>query len=223
MNLRLKEFIKFEGTLTCKTGLRIGGAREQMEIGGMDEPVIRDPVTNEPYIPGSSLKGKLRSLLEYKLGKISPNGEPCGCAQDDCLICRIFGPHKQVQHGLGPSRILVRDARLSPKSKEELEKLTERTGLQFTEAKTEVLIDRRTGTAARGALRIMERVPAGASFDFRISLRIFAEDEEKGFKDKMVELIKEGLGLLKEDYLGGSGSRGYGEVEVKYSISSTKL
>lgn len=216
MALQLSKYVKIEGTLTCKTGLRIGGSKEEIEIGGMDNPIIREPVNGLPYIPGSSLKGKLRSLLEYKYGKVGPEGRPCGCAREDCLVCRVFGPHFQPRHNLGPSRILVRDATLTEESRTTLEKLQEQ-GLRYAEVKTENIIDRRTGIAAQGGLRTMERVPAGTKFDFSISLRIFEGDPE----DQLVSFVKEGLSLLQDDALGGSGSRGYGWVKLDYKVSES--
>ena len=92
MSLKLEKYIKFQGTLVCKTGLRVGGSREDIEIGGLDNPIIRDSVTKLPYIPGSSLKGKLRSLLEYRYcaDEIKEKGEPCGCARENCPVCRLF-------------------------------------------------------------------------------------------------------------------------------------
>jgi CRISPR-associated protein Csm3 len=214
MALKLLKHRKIDGKLTLKTGMRIGGSKEEIEIGGMDNPIIREPLTDFPYIPGSSLKGKLRSILEYKYGKVGPDGKPCGCKQPDCLVCRVFGPHMQAMHDLGPSRIIVRDAPLSEESKRELGKLQEK-GLLFAEVKTENIIDRRTGVAAKGGLRTQERVPAGASFDFHMSLRIFEGDDEK----KLLSFIEEGLKLLGEEYLGGSGTRGYGWVKVDYTIT----
>lgn len=202
--------IKLTGTLVCRTGLRIGGSKEDIEIGGMDNPIIRDPLSKLPYVPGSSLKGKLRSALEYKEGKVGAEGNPCGCARPDCMVCTIFGPHRQPVHDLGPSRIVVRDALLTQDSKTELGKLLEE-GLQYAEVKTENTIDRRTGVARKGGLRQTERVPAGAKFDLNISLRIFEGDDE----GEMLNLVKEGLRLMQEDYLGGSGTRGYGWVKIE--------
>ena len=217
MNLKLLKHRRIDGKLTLKTGMRIGGSKEDIEIGGMDNPIIREPLNDLPYIPGSSLKGKLRSMLEYKYGKVTDTGKPCGCAQPDCLICRVFGPHIQgarAEHGLGPSRIIVRDAYLTEESKKELAKLQEK-GLLYAEVKTENIIDRRTGVAARGGLRTQERVPAGASFELHISLRIFEDDDEK----KLLSFVEEGLKLLGDEYLGGSGTRGYGWVKVDYTLS----
>ena len=213
MQLKIKRYVTITGVLICKTGLRIGGSREELEIGGMDKPIIRDPVDGLPYIPGSSLKGKLRSILEYKYGRVGSQGNPCGCAQplDACPVCTIFGPHLKPVHELGPSRLIVRDALLSEQSLDGLSKLNREEGLQYAEVKTENIIDRRTGIARQGGLRTQERVPKGTSFDLNMSLRIFENDDEA----KMVSHIKEALELLESDYLGGSGTRGYGWVEVK--------
>ena len=222
MSLKLAKYIKFEGTLVCKTGLRIGGSREDIEIGGLDNPIIRDPVTKLPYIPGSSLKGKLRSSLEYKYGKVAIDGSPCGCAQADCPVCKLFGPHigglpredRREAEGrsqkLGPTRIVMRDAPLTNDSKEELETKLE-SGSQYTEIKQEVSIDRRTGTASRAGPRPMERVPAGTKFSLNIALRIFEDDN----KDELIKHVRESLDLMQQDYLGGSGTRGYGWVQIE--------
>jgi len=207
------EYTEITGTLVCKTGLRIGGTREDIEIGGLDNPIIRDSVTKRPYIPGSSLKGKLRSLLEYTEGKVSPNGEPHGCREKGCLICAVFGAHgppSKVGEEHGPTRLIVRDALLTDKSKKELEDKLE-SGSQYTELKQEVSINRKTGTASGAGPRTMERVPAGTEFALNIVLRIFAGDN----KDELFKFVRKGIDLLPKDYLGGSGTRGYGWVEIK--------
>src|SRR5437588_8656103 len=95
--LKLIKHILVRGTIKCLTGLRIGGTKDDIEIGGMDNPIIRDPRTRRPYIPGSSLKGKLRSTLEYRDGKVGERGEPCGCGRPECSVCRLFGPHKNTR------------------------------------------------------------------------------------------------------------------------------
>jgi CRISPR-associated protein Csm3 len=223
-------YIKIEGVLVCKTGLKIGGSKEDDNSAIADvPPILRHPITQEPYIPGSSLKGKLRSLLEYQYRQdiVMRDGRPCGCIQKNCLICTIFGPHIQGRdraHSLGPTRLIVRDSMLCRSSKEKLDggsyevgtyewiKQFEEESGRSSELKHENMIDRRTGMAAdRVGKRILERIPAGAKFDFRMSLRIFHGDDEKRFED----FIKEGLTLLTQDALGGSGSRGYGEIELQ--------
>lgn len=213
MAFTIQQYIEISGTLQCLTGLHIGGNKDDIEIGGMDNPVIRHPVTKQPYIPGSSLKGKIRSLLEYKYGKVTEDGKPCGCVQRDCPVCVLFGPHIQSRdkqnHGLGPTRLLFRDAALLPESIEYLAPMTEE-GLEYAEIKTENIIDRKTGRAADRGLRSQERVPAGAKFEFHLMLRVFEGDHAA----QMLDRVREGLLLLEQDYLGSSGSRGYGQVKI---------
>lgn len=208
---KLKYYRTFNGTLTALTGLRVGGSKESIEIGGLENTIIRHPINDLPYIPGSSIKGKMRSLLEHKYGQVSPNGEPCGCGR--CMVCRVFGPHKNVRHDLGPTRIIVRDSKLTDKSKGELETAQKEKGVFFAEVKTENLVNRKTGTAEHP--RTQERVPEGAQFDFEISLRVFEGDDENA----VIAFVKEGLDLLQQDYLGGSGSRGYGKVKLEYTVA----
>lgn len=207
-SLKLVKYATIKANLVAKSGLRVGGTEAAMSIGGAENPIIRDFWGN-PYIPGSSLKGKLRSLLEYKLGK-TPEGKPCGCGQEDCLVCRIFGPHWNQRHSLGPSRLIVRDAPLSADTVASVNDIAAE-GRLYSETKTETMIDRRTGVAATGSLRTQERLPAGARFDMEMSLRIFEGDDEKA----MVECIRDGLAMLEKDYLGSSGTRGYGWVGVE--------
>lgn len=203
--MQLKKHLIITGTIKCETGLHIGGSVEEMEIGGVDLPVIKHPISKEPYIPGSSLKGKMRSELEKKYNKTN-NGEPCKCGEVDCPVCKIFGPHKNTKHNLGPTRILVRDCSLSNKSREEYNRLMKEKGIDYIEKKTENIIDRMRGTASHP--RTQERVPAGAEFDLEITLQMFSNDDEKRCK----EIVREGLLLVQKSYLGGSGSRGYGKV-----------
>ena len=211
--LELKRYCSLKANLICKTGLRVGGTEAGMSIGGAENPVIKDS-RGVPYIPGSSVKGKLRSLLEYKYKKVSQEprheGEPCGCGRPDCPVCFMFGPHRNTRHDLGPTRIIVRDAYLSEKSQKEWD-ATRKEGAEFTETKTETMIDRRTGTAAGGSLRTQERIPTGTEFVLNINLRIFDDDNV----DAMKKLVEEALSYLQQDTLGGSGTRGYGWVEVK--------
>ena len=204
------EYVEIKKTLVCKAGLHIGSAKDDIEIGGLDNPVIRDPLTKLPYIPGSSLKGKLRSLLEWKESKVSPTGDPHGCTDPKCLICTVFGAHGNVRRELGPTRIIVRDALLTEESKK---RLTEElgSGTLYTGLKQEVSINRRTGKASQAGPRTMEFVPAGTEFQLVIALRIFDNDP----KDQLVSFIESGLKLLGSDYLGGSGTRGYGWMEIR--------
>jgi len=207
--LELKKYCLLKANLVCKTGLRVGGTEASMSIGGAENPVIKDS-RGLPYIPGSSLKGKLRSLLEYKYKKVNERGEPCGCGKPDCPVCLMFGPHWNANHDLGPSRIIVRDAYLSEKSQKDWDN-ARKEGVEFTETKTETMINRRTGKAADRSLRTQERVPAGTEFVLNISLRIFDDDNAEAMKKE----VEGALASLQQDTLGGSGTRGYGWVEIK--------
>jgi CRISPR-associated protein Csm3 len=208
--MKLAGYGSIAGQITCLTGLRIGGTRESVGIGETDNPIIRHPVSRLPYIPGSSLKGKIRSLLEMKYSPYSQEtGEPCNCGR--CPICELFGCG-DARRSTQPTRLIFRDAHLNDKTREELEEALPGT---FAEVKTEIRMDRKAGKAAGGALRQQERVPEGAVFDFSISIRLFEEDNESKRKEYMVKLA-EAFEMLEKDYLGGSGTRGYGKVKITH-------
>ena len=194
----------------AETGLHIGGSSSGLEIGGVDNPVIRDPLTNRPYIPGSSLRGKMRSQLEKALGapqNTKINQSTIHTCQDEtayqtCDICHIFGTSGK-EHGFGPTCLVVRDAILTDDSAAALQKAN--TDLAYTELKTEVAIDRITSAASP---RNIERVPAGADFGpLELVFSIYDEADFARFK-----MVLDGLQLVEDDYLGGSGSRGSGKV-----------
>ncbi|MDK2960694.1 MAG: CRISPR-associated protein Csm3 [Bacillota bacterium] len=203
--MKLIRHREITGIIHCKTGLRIGGSRETLEIGGIDAPIIRHPITELPYIPGSSLKGKMRSLLEQATGNVSDNGSPHNCGR--CPVCVNFGSLKSESS----TRFLFRDAPLTAESEEKLRRAQEEKGLNFSELKTEVVINRKTGRADRVGPRTFERVPEGTEFAFSMTVRVFEGDDEQ----KMLDLLRQGFELLEKDYLGSSGSRGYGQIEFR--------
>lgn len=205
--MKLVKYIEIKGTIVCETGLCIGGSKDDIEIGGMDNPIIRHPITREPYLPGSSLKGKQRSLLELKNGQFSNDG--CACACGNCDACKIFGSLRNETSG--PTRLLVRDAYLTDESREILNEARLESGIDFAEVKTENWINRKTGRAGTRGLRTQERVPAGTKFNYSATLRIFEGDNERDIVNK----IKEAMKLLQKDYLGSSGSRGYGKIKFE--------
>jgi len=221
---RLLGYQTLSGIIRCETGLKIGGTRDTLEIGGVDNPVIKHPITGMPYIPGSSLKGKLRSLLELKYGKFDQERGapyqgrlPDGKEDLSCPISRIFGPHRNPVHNFGPTRIIVRDAHLTPEWLEIFKRRREELGDYFLESKSENVVNRKTGVADTGGLRTMERIPAGTEFYFEIVLRNFDWNQEKmGDESKEnLKTVTEALSMLKSDYLGGSGSRGYGKISFR--------
>lgn len=189
------------GQIEVLTGLHIGASHADIEIGGLDNPIIKDPWTRLPYIPGSSLKGKLRALMEMKTGKFAPNGGPCNCAEPNCPICPVFGIPAGTERSpdFGPTRIIVRDAYLSKKWKKLFEE-----GELIPEVKYENAINRINGVANP---RPLERVPAGVEFDFSISLKVFENDPSEYF-----DTVLKAMAMLESDALGGSGSRGCGQI-----------
>jgi len=202
------------GKIVVKSGLHIGGGNDKVEIGGMDNPVIRNPLTREPYIPGSSIKGKMRALLEWKEGKVKDsNGEPCKCGKPDCPVCRVFGSgnsgNRDAQDkakSRGPSRLIIRDAILTQESKDSFT-----AGKPILEDKIENGLNRIT---AQANPRHIERVVPGVKFDFELVYRIIdIDDNGKKDEDFFNSVVLEGLRLLQNDYLGGGGSRGNGRVE----------
>lgn len=199
MSVKLEKKVIYTGTITLKTGLHIGGTNSTLNIGGPDKFVVRNPITNIPYIPGSSLKGKMRSLVEIANGETN-NGKPSN--NPESKAGKLFGTagDGDDKH---PSRLIVRDADLDVSNNEMFSK----TDLKYTESKTEVVIDRVT---AKANPRTFERVPAGARFKLNMVLNVFEGEDEVELK----ATIKQAINLLEDDYLGGHGSRGYGQVKI---------
>lgn len=200
--MQIKEF---KGKIKLVTGLHIGAGNEAVHIGGIDNEVVKDSDGN-PYIPGSSLKGKIRSLLELSEGKT--DGSPSSRDKYSGPIPIVFGDLSEKRD---ITRILFRDAFLSEESKKRLQEKS----ILPTEEKNENSINRLKGIAKDGSLRRTERAIPGLTFDFSIALRLLDGDDEQQFCD----LIAKGFKLLEADALGGSGSRGYGKVaflEVAY-------
>lgn len=197
--MKLIKKIKYSGTITVITGLHIGGTNTSLGIGGVDKTVVRNPIDNLPYIPGSSLKGKLRSLLEMKHNRVDKDGKP---SSGDNEVTRLFGTSGD-NNGGRRSRLIVRDAFLNKEASKGLEKAE----LYYAEAKTENSINRITVVSNP---RTNERVPAGAVFNLELIIDVYDDDNEKELRD----ILWEGINLLHEDYLGGNGSRGYGQVKI---------
>lgn len=190
--------LKITGMIELRTGMHIGGSSQFAAIGAVDSPIFRDAVTGLPMIPGSSLKGKMRSLLstQYNDGRLSPDFN-----DDDERILRLFGSTGKDDVRAG--RLLFYDMILSNKA--ELEK----AGVSETEVKFENSIQRLTAVANP---RQIERAVRGSKFqmdliytmDAKVTQEILLED---------FETIRDGFRLLTFDYLGGNGSRGYGRVK----------
>jgi CRISPR-associated protein Csm3 len=209
------------GGIRLVTGLHIGGAAAGLDIGGVDNPIIRHPVTREPYIPGSSLRGKIRALLERAYDK-PLNKEvqdvrlhECNSEESykDCSVCHVFGvspvDQRRNWQSFKPTRLVVRDVGLTAESRAKLE--TADTDLPFSEVKWEASIDRITSAAVP---RQNERVPAGARFEpFEMIYTLYRLNGNDWQRDAdWLAVVFEGMRLLEDDYLGGYGSRGAGKI-----------
>ncbi len=221
--MQLINILKLDATLTLLSGLHIGGGDNEMHIGGTDNPVIKHPISNHPYIPGSSIKGKLRSLLEWRSGGVALNdGNTLGFKQMNQAthaetktriehIVKLFGLSGADKlelddaKAIGPTRLSFWDCPLN----EAWVKSVNEQNLMLTEVKNENSINRIAGTAENP--RNTERVPSGAHFDFSVSLKQMDTDG-----DSLLQTLLIGLKLLERDSLGGSGSRGYGKVKITF-------
>lgn len=219
--MKLTRIKELKGKIVLKSGLHIGSGNMEMHIGGTDSPVIKHPHTLEPYIPGSSLKGKVRSLLEMESGlMINTRGEVLSpkILKDISLtpeqkatceaILKIFGSsgaETGEDYNLGPTRVSFVDCYLN----DDWKKKAHENRWQLTEVKSENKIDRIKGTAEHP--RFIERVPEGTEFNFLLTFKVLDKTDEVLFKDYLLK----GLKLLEMDALGGSGSRGYGRIEFR--------
>jgi len=216
--MKLLEIKEITGKIVLKSGLHIGAGDTEMRIGGTDNPVAKHPYTMEPYIPGSSIKGKVRSLLEMRSGlMLNTDGAPLALKDWKTLqgqeksicegILKLFGASgadSEESNVLGPSRASFADCPIDSEWRQKA--LAE--NFPLNEIKSENSINRITGVAQNP--RFTERVPSGAEFRFRITVKRLAPDED------LEELLLQGLKLLEMDSLGGNGSRGYGRVELQF-------
>lgn len=221
--MKLVTIKTIKGKIKILTGLHIGAGNDVIEIGGMDNPIIRDPGTKRPYIPGSSIKGKMRSLMELFLIPdkiVKNNGNPCSCGNADCPICRVFGAavqrkNENIEKSIerGPTRLIVRDTFINS------EFLEKHKDMQIIEEKSENSLNRITAEANP---RPVERVVPGVLFDFEMAYRIFdTGDGGKTDEEFFSKVVLCGLALLQNDYLGGGGSRGNGRIEFVQLIDDT--
>lgn len=183
--------ISISGKIELLTGMHIGTGGEFAPIGAIDSPVIRDNLTQLPIIPGSTLKGKMRSILAKKYSISQAN-----FADDDCEeIKRLFGSMSKQ------SKVIFSDMYIS-----NMDELAEFNIYTPTEAKFENTIQRLSGVANP---RQIERVIRGCKFDMELIYDY--EDEKTGKED--IAMLAEAMKLLEYDYIGGHGTRGYGKIK----------
>ena len=199
----LKRTHRIQLDIELLSGMHITGGDDTFDIGGADSQVIKNPLTGEPYIPGSTLKGKIRSLLEFKYGTF--HDEKLEPVAEHKQLLSLFEPNQNDVPQM--TRAIFRDATLTKESKNKLE--TFLGNHTYTEIKAENKINRFKGTA--DAPRFIERVPAGSKFIGYIDLLEFDDDNYQ----QLYNYLKIGVELLNFNYIGGSGSRGYGRVKIE--------
>lgn len=222
---------EYKYTIKVVSGLYIGGGDSAVRIGGVDNEFIKHPINKLPFIPGSSVKGKIRSLLEYDAGILpirmeqsennkNPKGSPL-CVED---LNSKMGDKNKIRNIIMlfgssstelSSEIVIPITRVSFTDLELEASDNNMDTSSIFEVKAETGIDRTTGTANGGSLRFTERVGAGVTFKGSVILKKFKGDDEKQLLDTLIR----GFYLLHHDTLGGSGSRGYGKVEIKFENS----
>ncbi len=227
------KIIKLTGTIELLSGLHIGGGDDTMKIGGIDNGVVKDVNTDKPYIPGSSLKGKMRSLLEWDIGVVNlkrsekEQGLPLSSKhiwkwdsdnkkflKDQFVDVafedkKLFNKAQTLLKLFGDKEGEFGITRISIGDCYITKKQLELSDFKVTESKWENTIDRQTGTARHGVgARQTERVPAGVMFNYDIRIKVLEGDNE----EDLIEMVKRGFELIESDYLGGNGSRGYGRV-----------
>lgn len=207
----IEDKLVITGILELKTGMHIGKSNDFAPIGAVDSIIVTDPVTNQPIIPGSSIKGKLRTML----AKLETNGGKPGLLNphndDSDDIKSLFGASDPIKE----SKLQFYDLFLTAESEKELREKD--TDLLYTEIKFENTINRATAVANP---RQLERVPAGAKFGFKLVYNV----EDKNELEKDFKLLSDGLKMLQLDYIGGSGSRGYGKVNFcDFSVEAKGL
>jgi CRISPR-associated protein Csm3 len=197
---KLDKRILLQGKLEAVTPLHIGSGKPEVEVGEVDLPILRDP-SGQPYIPGSSLKGRTRAEAERiarskGLEVCNPPDVKTMCGslkrdvEDFCIVCRIFGTAGRISVA---SKVRFRDAYPTTR----VEQLLERTG---------IAIDRTSGTVASGALYTIEAVPAGTTFN----LEVVAEN----LTDEELKLLLASLKSVEDSALGGSSTRGFGKIRM---------
>jgi CRISPR-associated protein Csm3 len=227
----LDRYEEIAGTIHCLSGVRIGGNNNIIEIGTIDNPIIRNPITNHPYLPGSSLKGKMRSALELGLrpGSLSgmhlpgpkleqrerdgkPEINPCACGR--CVVCKLFGSG-DTKTTYEPTRLIFRDCLLTEASAEELANAARTSGVFFAEIKPGVRMNRATNTVAKGAFFNFERVPEGTEFGFELVLRLYGDLDDENARADYRRVVAHGLRLIEREAIGGKISAGYGKVQFR--------
>lgn len=213
--MKINKKVKISGVLTTKSELSIGGTRNSIGIGASDNPIVKNPLTGQPYIPGSSLKGKMRALMEMaglakgnlrkenkKTGEVFYSA--CSCGKDDCMVCKLFGS----LNGKSITRVLFRDMHLTETFENK----------NVVSVASNTAIDRQTGRALKGSLRDTEHVVEGVEFNYEIEILVMDTDKE----EELVKLVEMGMQMVQATNLGAKGSAGFGHIDFNMDKDTYK-
>lgn len=198
--------IQITGTIEVVTGMHIGGSEAFAAIGAIDSPVIIDPLSRKPIIPGSSLKGKMRALLAKAYNPTVVNHN-----DDNDRISRLFG--SSTNDKLMTSRLIFSDMILA-----NYDELHSKGLDSITEVKFENTISRTTSVANP---RQIERVIRGSKFELNIIYDVLEDYQDQALDD--IKILVEGMKLLHYDYLGGGGTRGNGKIKFSNVTADTVI
>lgn len=200
---KLVKIVSKTGIMTVVDGVHIG-AGQNTEIGGVDNPIVKNIYDNKPYIPGSSFKGKMRSSLERLAGKTSV----CTCGDPSCKICTLFGVSKGGKCGVG--RAIVYDMELTDEFKNKEVTVRENTHNS---------INRATNAAQGGALMVFEAIEKGTQFKYRVDVQVYEGDNEK----ELLNTVDKAIDCVESLGIGGKISSGYGHVTFSNKKTSEKV
>lgn len=198
--------IQITGTIEVVTGMHIGGSEAFAAIGAIDSPVIIDPLSRKPIIPGSSIKGKMRALLAKAYNPTVVNHN-----DDSEKISRLFG--SSANNKLMTSRLIFSDMIL-----DNYDELHSKGLDSITEVKFENTISRTTSVANP---RQIERVIRGSKFELNIIYDVLEDYQDQALDD--IKILVEGMKLLQYDYLGGGGTRGNGKIKFSNVTADTVI
>lgn len=226
--MNIQKFLKFRGTMTLKSDLHIGIGTDGDKIGGCDNPIIRNKLTGEPFIPGSSLKGAMR-CIEEKKAKYRPDGtdnagnpidkgNPCRCGKPGCISCTMFGAHMNTNPSCGEPRLIIRDLKISTDYKKKLAE-SGYSIADIMDSRASTMINRRTSTASEHSLRNMEVVVAGTEFDVGIILKVTNKDKEADLVNNLKMLIKQ----VETVGIGSKVTSGCGDVEFNINFDKPEI